>query len=39
MARYRVSIRVRLAIGLGLVLAVFSAALLITLHYLAELGR
>ena len=39
MARYRVSIRVRLAIGLGLVLAVFSAALLITLHYLAELKQ
>ena len=39
MARYRVSIRVRLAIGLGLVLVVFSAALLITLHYLAELKQ
>ena len=39
MARYRASIRVRLAIGLGLVLAVFSAALLVTLHYLAELKQ
>ncbi len=39
MARYHVSIRVRLAIGLGLVLAVFSAAILITLHYLAELRQ
>ncbi len=39
MALYRVSIRVRLAIGLGLVLAIFSAAILITLHYLAELKQ
>jgi two-component system, NtrC family, sensor kinase len=39
MARYRFSIKVRLAIGLGLVLAIFSGALLITLHYLAELKQ
>jgi two-component system NtrC family sensor kinase len=39
MARYRISIRLRLAIGLGLVLAIFTGALLIMLHYLAELKQ
>jgi two-component system NtrC family sensor kinase len=39
MARHSVSIRLRLAIGLGLVLAVFSAALLVTLRYLAEVRQ
>jgi len=39
MSRYRISIRLRLAIGLGLVLAVFSAALLLVLYHLADLRR